>query len=60
MKVELCRLSGVSKASMAKFKTGKSVSASLIEKLCRALDCDYCDIMKYIPDKPRGGGACDR
>ena len=53
MKGELCRLSGVSKASLAKLKTGQSVSVSLIEKLCCVLDCDYGDIMEYIPEKQK-------
>ena len=50
---ELCRLSGVSKASFAKLKTGQSVSVSLLEKLCRTLECDYGDIMEFIPDEPK-------
>ena len=50
---ELCRLSGVSKASLAKLKTGQSVSVSLLEKICRVLDCDYGDIMEYIPGAPK-------
>jgi DNA-binding Xre family transcriptional regulator len=51
MKGELCRQSGVSKASLAKLKTGQSISTSLLEKICCALDCDYSDIMEYVPDK---------
>jgi len=50
---ELCRLSGVSKASLAKLKTGQSVSVSILEKICRVLECDYGDIMEYIPDAPK-------
>ena len=51
MKGELCRLSGISKASLSKLKTGQSVSVSLIEKICCTLNCDYGDIMEYIPAK---------
>ena len=50
MKGELCRLSGVSKASLAKLKTGQNVSVGLIEKLCHALACDYGDVMEYVPE----------
>jgi DNA-binding Xre family transcriptional regulator len=53
-KGELCRLSGVSKASVAKLKTGQSVSVSLVEKICCALGCDYSDVMEYVPDEPKG------
>jgi len=54
-KGELCRMSGVSKASVAKLKTGQSVSVSLLEKICCALDCDYGDIMQFISDKSKEG-----
>ncbi|MDR1542579.1 MAG: helix-turn-helix transcriptional regulator [Clostridiales bacterium] len=30
-----------------------SVSVSLLEKICRVLDCDYGDIMEYVPDEPK-------
>ena len=55
MKGELCRLSGVSKASFAKLKTGQNISVALLEKICCVLDCDYSDIMEYIPDRPNEG-----
>ena len=57
MKGELCQLSGVSKASLAKLKTGQNISVALLEKICHALDCDYGDIMEYIPDKPKEDAA---
>ena len=49
-KGDLCRASGVSKASIAKLATGQSVSVSILEKICHSLDCDYGDIMEYLPD----------
>jgi DNA-binding Xre family transcriptional regulator len=59
-KGELCRLSGVSKASVAKLKTGQSVSVSLIEKICLALDCDFGDVMEYVSDKPKEESNVDQ
>ena len=53
MKGELCQLSGVSKASLAKLKTGQNISVALLEKICGVLDCGYGDIMEYVPDKPK-------
>ena len=50
-KGDLSRLSGVSKASIAKLATGQSVTVSILEKICYALNCDYADIMEYVPDK---------
>ena len=57
MKGELCQLSGVSKASLAKLKTGQNISVALLEKICDVLDCDYGDIMEYVPDKPKEGSS---
>jgi DNA-binding Xre family transcriptional regulator len=51
MKGELCQLSGISKASLAKLKTGQNISVALLEKICCVLDCDYGDIMEFMPDK---------
>ena len=50
-KGDLCRISGVSKASIAKLGTGQSVTVGILEKICCVLDCDYADIMEYLPDK---------
>ncbi|MDR2590275.1 MAG: helix-turn-helix transcriptional regulator [Oscillospiraceae bacterium] len=49
-KGDLCKVSGVSKASVAKLGIGQSVSVSLFEKIYHALDCDYGNIMEYVPD----------
>ena len=50
-KGDLCRLSGISKATMAKLATGQGVTVHVLEKLCCALNCDYADIMEYVPDE---------
>ena len=53
MKGELSRLSGVSKATLAKLKTGQNISVALLEKICAVLNCNFEDIMEYIPDNPK-------
>lgn len=60
MKGELCQLSGVSKATLAKLKTGQNVSVAIIEKICQTLNCDFGDVMEYIPDQPKEDSTCDR
>ncbi len=59
-KGELCRLSGVSKASVAKLKTGQSVSVSILEKICCTLNCDYGDIMQFMPDNPNDKNSVNK
>ena len=55
-KGDLCRLSGVSKASIAKLSTGQSVTVNILEKICCALNCNYADIMEYVHDKDSNAG----
>ncbi|MDR0381394.1 MAG: helix-turn-helix transcriptional regulator [Oscillospiraceae bacterium] len=54
LKGELSRRSGVSKATLAKMRSGSSVSVHLLDNICRALGCDYGDIMEHVPDKRDG------
>jgi len=50
MKSELCRLSGVSKTTLAKLGKDKSVTVDALEKICNALRCDFSDIMEMDLD----------
>ena len=48
-KKELIRLSGVSSSSIAKLTKGQNVTTDVLCKICEALECDFKDIMQYIP-----------
>ncbi|MDR0380741.1 MAG: helix-turn-helix transcriptional regulator [Oscillospiraceae bacterium] len=49
-KGELCLASGVSKTTLAKLAAGQNVSVNILEKICAALNCNFDDIMDYLPD----------
>lgn len=49
-KGELQSLTGISSATMAKVAANKVVSLEVIDKVCKALNCQPGDIMEYIPD----------
>jgi len=49
-KGELQSLTGISSATMAKVAANKVVSLEVIDKICKALNCQPGDIMEYIPD----------
>lgn len=49
-KKELIKLSGVSSSSIAKLTKGENVTTDVLCKICEALDCDFKDIMEYIPE----------
>ncbi len=47
----LIKKHGVSPGQITRLKRNESVSTHTIDMFCKILDCDICDIMKYIPDK---------
>lgn len=47
-KKELIKLSGVSSSSIAKMTKGQNVTTDVLCKICKALKCDFKDIMEYI------------
>jgi len=49
-KKDLIALSGISTTSMAKLSKGQNIQTDVLCKICKALNCDFKDIMKYIPD----------
>lgn len=42
---------GLSNDTIAKFKKGESVSVSVLERICLALDCQIEDIVKIKKDR---------
>lgn len=45
-KKELREKSGISTTSMAKLGKGENVTTDVLYKVCKAMDCDVCDIME--------------
>jgi DNA-binding Xre family transcriptional regulator len=50
-KKELIKLSGLSSSSIAKLTKGENVTTDVLCKICKALNCDFKDIMEYIVEK---------
>ncbi len=49
-KKELCRLTGISSATLAKLLRGESVTTDTILKICVTLNCGVSDIMDIVSD----------
>lgn len=49
-KKKLIELSGISSSTMAKISKGENVTTDALCKICKALDCDFKDIMEYIKE----------
>lgn len=50
-KTELIQLANISNATVAKFSNDDDVSLKVINKVCKALNCQPGDLMEYIPDQ---------
>ncbi len=49
-KKKLMQLTSISSSSMAKLTKGENVTTDMLCKICEALNCDFKDIMEYIPN----------
>lgn len=45
-KKDLCEMTGISSASMAKLGKNENINTSILVRICEALDCDTSDIME--------------
>lgn len=48
-KKELIKISGISSSTMAKITKCENVTTDALCKICKALCCDFKDIMEFIP-----------
>ena len=47
-KTELRVLTGISQSTMAKLSKGENVNTNVLERVCKALDCEILDIVEII------------
>lgn len=52
-KKDLCVLSGISSASMAKLGKNENINTSILVRICEALDCDTSDIMEIEKEEEK-------
>lgn len=51
-KKDLCKMAGISPATITKMGKGGQISTSVLEKICSALNCSLNDIMETVSDGP--------
>lgn len=49
-KKDLCKMTEISDATMAKLGKGGNVNTEILVRICEALECDICDIMEIEKD----------
>ena len=47
---ELWKSAGIAPNTMTKLRKDLTVNLGILEKICRVLDCDFGDVVEYIPD----------
>lgn len=52
-KKDLCEKAHISTTSVSKLAKDQNVNTEIIEKVCKALNCDVADIMEYIPENKK-------
>jgi DNA-binding Xre family transcriptional regulator len=51
-KTDLISKVGLTSPIVAKFAKNRHVSGETLEKLCAYFNCQFSDIMEYVPDNP--------
>ena len=49
-KKQLSEAAGLSSSTMAKLKKGENLTTDVLCRFCKTLECDFKDIMEYIPE----------
>ena len=49
-RTDLKKLAGISSGSLAKLGKDENVSMDVLQKLCKALECNIGDIMDLVPE----------
>ena len=50
-KMELMKKVGISSGTIAKMTRGEPVSMAILERICQKLNCDFGDLVHYIPNE---------
>ena len=50
-KKELGEAAGISNSLIAKLGKNEHVSTEILAKICKALDCDFCDIIELVKEE---------
>jgi DNA-binding Xre family transcriptional regulator len=58
-KKDLVTMAGVSTYTINKLNRGDNVTTDVLQRICKALECNIGDIMDVLPDKPGNIEAVD-
>jgi len=52
-KADLRKQAEIAPNTMTKLRRDEVVSLPILEKICKTLECDFSDIMQYVPDEKK-------
>ena len=52
-KAELRKAADIAPNTMTKLRRDELVTLAILGKICKVLECDYGDIMTYVPDSTK-------
>lgn len=52
-KKDLAEKAQISQYTISKLTRGNNVTVEVLEKICRALDCNINEIMEFVPDEDK-------
>ena len=50
-KSSLCKVTGISNGTVAKMTNGETVTLTVMEKICKVLQCDIGDVLEFKFDE---------
>jgi DNA-binding Xre family transcriptional regulator len=50
-KTDLYKMADISTVTVAKFAKGESISLEILERICKALDCQPSDVFEFVEDR---------
>jgi len=59
-KGELCKAAGISGGVLLKMSKNGNVNVDVLSKVCRVLQCDFGDIMEYVPEDDENHSEGDK
>jgi len=49
-KQDLCKLAGISHATLGKMRKSENVTVDILARICRVLECEVGDIMEFVDE----------
>lgn len=50
-KLELCKIAGISTATLAKLGKDENVNTEMLNKICKSLDCRIDEVVEFVRDE---------